>query len=233
MKKLLLVLILLSANLLASDLDILTIEKENTIFLNDQVNSDSVTKLQAEFLKMDAELIEGKDIYLVLNTPGGLVSEGTKLIDFIKGLPRKVHTISITAASMGFYIMQSLDIRFVMPSSFLMHHRVSLRHMEGSVDGTIETHLRVIRTSSDYLNKQIAERLNISIKEYKELVRDDVMINGFEAVKRNMADKLVYVRCGETLTGTYVVKENGTIYTFSKCPLISLPLKMTKDKNTY
>ena len=100
--------------------EVLTISDDNTIILNMPIFSDSASEVSKKLLEKDKKLKPGKPIYIVLDTPGGSVEEGLKIIEVAKSLPRPVHTISLFSASMGFVISQHLDSRFVIESSTLM-----------------------------------------------------------------------------------------------------------------
>src|SRR6056297_3136731 len=69
---------------------LIILEKGNTVVFRGEVSQSSVTKVQLELQKLIRTVPKNKPIYLVLDTPGGSVFAGLNLIDFIKGLNRKV-----------------------------------------------------------------------------------------------------------------------------------------------
>ena len=66
--------------------------------------------------------------YIYLNSPGGSVVAGQKYINLINSLKRtkKIMCISEFAASMAFHILQHCDYRYVLKTSKMMQHQISL-----------------------------------------------------------------------------------------------------------
>ena len=74
-----------------------------------------------------------------------------------------------------------------------------------------------------------ADRVGMTLKDYRLLIRDEYWIDGFEAVKDQMADRKVLLKCSkEMLKSRDVVKVRGFLgsaaLTFSKCPLLTAPI---------
>lgn len=99
------------------------LKENNTIVLSDEVNAMTVAKVLEQARDLDSKLKKGEPLYLILNTPGGSVSDGLELVDMLKGMDRKVHTITIFAASMGFQIAQQMNDRLMIGSGTLMSHK--------------------------------------------------------------------------------------------------------------
>ena len=121
MKKILVAIfaIMLSFSVNAKDI---TLTEDNTAVLRQAFTAQSVTELKGDLLKLNANLKSGYPIYLVLYTPGGEIQKGFELFEFIKGLNRPVHTITIFAASMGFQTVQHLGTRYILNYGILMSH---------------------------------------------------------------------------------------------------------------
>jgi len=155
------------------------------------------------------------------------VSDKTGLVDFAKGLPQKVNTITLFAASMGFEIAQALDTRYITSSGILMAHRTSLGGLEGQVNGEFESRYKMVRNSTDYMHNRSAQRMGINLDTYEKKIANELWVHGFEAEKERVADEEVNIRCGTSLKGSYTeVYETsfGTAeVTFPKCPLIRTP----------
>lgn len=202
---------------------LITLEKGNTVIFRGEVNGQTVAKAQTEILNLVRSVPANKPIFLVLDTPGGSVFAGLDFIDFIKGLGRKIHTITIFAASMGFQFVQNLDNRYISPNGVLMSHRAS-GGVKGQFDGEIEQRYKLIKNVIDRLDAIASKRLNLGVKEYKELIKDEFWVNGFNSLKSSSADEIVLLKCGESLQGT----STQIVRTFfgsanvrvSNCPLI-------------
>ena len=75
--------------------------KERIIFINGQIEDNMASIIVAQLLFLDAEDHE-KDIYLYINSPGGVVTSGLAITDTMKLLKADVSTICLgQAASMG------------------------------------------------------------------------------------------------------------------------------------
>lgn len=206
------------------------LEDRNTVVLRGAVRSSSVSKLQNEIIAKDFRLPSGEPIYLVLDTPGGSVFAGLQLIDNLKGLNRKIHTITLFAASMGFQIAQNLDTRYITPTGTLMSHRASVSGFGGQLDGEFESRYKMIKKVVDYLDHFSSKRLKMDRDEYRNAINPELWIHGFEAKSQNAADEVVRIRCGKSLlkTKTEVLQTffGKATVTFSKCPLISGPVSV-------
>ena len=110
------------------------LEESNHIYLNQAFKPATVAGVMEEALRKDSELEEGKPIYLVLYSPCGSIVAGRELINFLKGLGRDVHTISLFATSMGFHTAQSLGKRYSLPNGTLMTHKARGGLVESFLD---------------------------------------------------------------------------------------------------
>lgn len=171
-----------------------------------------------------------KEIFLVLDTPGGSVSAGSLFIDVAKRFPIPIHTVTIFAASMGYQIVQGLGKRYIIESGTLMSHRAS-GGMRGEFYGNLESRINWIKQGVDHLDKVAADRIGISLAEYKELVRDELWLVGQNAIDKKNADIIADVTCGPDLMTTRTEIIDTIIFgvysvTFSNCPLITAPLEV-------
>lgn len=179
------------------------LEKGNTYVFQGPVTQDSVGKAIYEIGKMDNKLTPGKDIFLFLDTPGGSVFDGVQFIDYIQSLDRKVHTVSLFAASMGFQIVQNLDTRYIVgEAGTLMSHRARLSGLSGQVYGELETRYNMIKSVIDMLDIKAAARMQITHDDYRQLIVHEYWTMGTSAVKDRAADERAKVICGKTLSGT-------------------------------
>lgn len=209
--------------------DTIELTKANSVVLRGPVTGSSVAAVQVELL---AKAKAGKDIYLVLDTPGGSVFAGNELIQFVKGLPVKVKTVTLFAASMGFHIAQSLDTRYIVENGILMSHRATTG-MEGEIPGELLTRLDFLLSLLNSMDDTAAKRMTQTTKHYQSMIRDEYWVRGSTSVKHKAADKVVTVRCGNDRQGTEQETFN-TIFgpatvTFSACPLIGNPLSVQFD----
>lgn len=79
--------------------------KKRILWLNSEVNDDTMGDIAARMLLMSEEDSEA-DIYLFINSPGGAIHSGLMLFDIISLIPNDVVTVAVGhAASMGQFLL--------------------------------------------------------------------------------------------------------------------------------
>lgn len=99
--------------------------KERIIFLSTQVDDAVANTIIAQLLFLEAEDNE-KDIYLYINSPGGVVTAGLAIYDTMQYIKSDVSTICLgQAASMGALLLAAghPGKRFALPHSRIMIHQ--------------------------------------------------------------------------------------------------------------
>jgi len=216
-------------------IDTIILGKHNTIVLNDEVNAESVAKVISDARNLGKQDEDGyhifsnkKDIYLFLNTPGGSITAGLQLIDALNGLDRKVDTITMFAASMGFQIVQNLGDRYVLPHGTLMSHRAR-GGIEGEFGGIhpsqLESRMKYWDAVITGMDKQTVLRTNgkQTLESYEKSYVPELWLTGDQAVAGGYADKIIKAKCDSSLDG--LDEHNATFmgvsltYYTDKCPL--------------
>ena len=127
--------------------------KERIIFLTGEVNDAVSSVICAQFLFLESEDPK-KDIFLYINSPGGVVSSGLAIYDTMQYIRPDVSTLCIgQAASMGSLLLTAgaKGKRYCLPHSRIMTHQPS-----GGVQGQatdIEIHAKEILNLKKSLNK--------------------------------------------------------------------------------
>ena len=94
------------------------------IFLNTNVNEESILKMIKEIRTLDA--INHKPIFMWLNSPGGSVADGFALINTMKSVHSRIITIvNSEVCSMGSQIAIAGDERWIYPNGVIMFHDMS------------------------------------------------------------------------------------------------------------
>jgi ATP-dependent Clp protease protease subunit len=215
------------------------LKESNTVYLLDTVTGETVTKVMLGIQKLNLDKTE-EPIYLVLNTPGGSIFDGVDLIRFAKTSRRKIHTVTIFAASMGFQIVQALPgRRLITEGGVLMSHRGAVGGIGGQFPGELNSRLDFLLQVSKELDSEVAKRAGITLEEYEKLIHDEYYATPIKALAERFADEKVNVSCDSSLSGIRV-EEVQTVFgiieaQFSKCPLITSPLsiafKLKTEKN--
>lgn len=213
-------------------LEVLTLSERNSIVFRGPVTSASVAAFQKAILEKSNQLPKDAVIYMVIDSPGGSVIDGNYLIDTVKSLPQKVKTITIFSASMAFQMVQNFEERLIIPSGTLMSHRASggfKGEFGGDGKGELITRLNWILKILKAADENAAFRMKLSLNDCQNLIRDEYWATGKDAVSEKAADRLVLVKCDESLLNkqeTVIIKSffaTATL-TFSGCPVITYPL---------
>lgn len=171
-------------------------------------------------------------MYIYLSSPGGSVLEGNKLIDQIKTLElNNVNVVCVAdfAASMAFVILQSCPKRMALPSSVLMQHQMSLG-LEGNLEN-VNNYLDFIHQININLESMQANRINMTVDDFRLKVMNDWWIPGHNAKNFNVVDELVMVRCSKEILSKKEKMTVRTLFgpvevTYSKCPIAREPLEI-------
>jgi len=131
--------------------------KDRIIMLQGEINDHVSSTIVAQMLFLEAENPE-KDIYLYINSPGGVVTSGMAIYDTMNYIKPDVVTICMgQAASMGAFLLSSgaKGKRFALP-----HARIMIHQPLGGAQGQatdIEIHAKEILRMKKELNENLAK----------------------------------------------------------------------------
>tara|TARA_B100000575_G_scaffold239952_1_gene202598 strand:- start:33 stop:647 length:615 start_codon:yes stop_codon:yes gene_type:complete len=168
--------------------------KERIIFLTGEVNDSVSSVICAQFLFLESEDPK-KDIFLYINSPGGVVSSGLAIYDTMQYIRPDVSTVCIgQAASMGSLLLAAgtKGKRYCLPHVRIMTHQPS-----GGVQGQasdIEIHAKEIINLKKNLNKIYEKHTNQSLNTIEKMMDRDNFMNAEEAKKFGIVDKVVNQR---------------------------------------
>ena len=150
--------------------------KERIIFLTGQINDNVASLVTAQLLFLEAEDPK-KEIYLYINSPGGLVTAGLGIYDTMQYVKPDISTLCIgQAASMGSFLLAAgtKGKRFSLPNSRVMVHQPSAG-FQGQVTD-IEIHANEVSSLKKRLNEIYSKHTGKTVEEVKSaLERDNVM----------------------------------------------------------
>lgn len=210
-------------SLSSEKLEIIELTDKNTVIMDQVFSDNSVSEVMIKIQKLSENMKANETIYLVMNTPGGSVDAGLRMLSFIKALPQKVKTLTLFSASMGFQTVQQLDERLILDTGTLMSHRATFG-CQGEAEGEIESCMNWVMSMVHDLDQKAAARMQMSTQDYKELIRDEYWAYGDKAVTDKAADRKVLAKCGSSLMGSRNVVFDTMFGSFdvemSRCPLI-------------
>lgn len=214
------------------DQESITLTNDNTLVMNKAFRWSTVAKILLQAKKMDANLPSGYPIFLVMDTPGGGITSGLELIEFLSSINRPVHTITLYAASMGFQAVQGLGNRYIVKYGILMAHKARGGFYGEFGDGASQLDSRYGLWMKRILemDKTAVKRSKgyYTLKTFRAAYENELWLNGFDAVKVGLADKVVKVKCDATLNDsryeTFRFWGFKLMIEYSECPVNSGPL---------
>ena len=165
--------------------------KERIVFLNGEVNDASASLIVAELLFLESENPD-KDLYMYINSPGGVITSGMAIYDTMQYIKPDVATLCIgQACSMGSFLLAggAKGKRFSLPNSRIMIHQ-PLGGFQGQATD-IEIHAREILNIRKRMNKLYSEHCNRPIEEVEKAVERDNFMSAEEALNFGLIDKVI------------------------------------------
>ena len=168
--------------------------KERIIFLTGQINDNVASLVTAQLLFLEAEDPK-KEIYLYINSPGGLVTAGLGIYDTMQYVKPDISTLCIgQAASMGSFLLSAgkKGKRFSLPNSTIMVHQPSAGFQGQATD--IEIHANEVLSLKKRLNEIYSKHTGKSVDEIKSALERDNFMTADAAKSFGLIDEVVEKR---------------------------------------
>ncbi|MFQ5645358.1 MAG: ATP-dependent Clp endopeptidase proteolytic subunit ClpP [bacterium] len=168
--------------------------KDRIIFLGSAIDDQVSNLVIAQLLFLEADDPD-KDIYLYINTPGGVVTAGMAIYDTMQYIKSPVSTICIgQAASMGALLLAAgaREKRYALP-----HARVLIHQPLGGFQGQatdIDIQAREILKLKSMLIDIMASHTGQSTKKIKIDTERDYYLSAEDALKYGLIDNVVKQR---------------------------------------
>jgi len=165
--------------------------KDRIIMLSGEVNDHVASSIVSQLLFLEAEDPD-KDIYLYINSPGGVVTSGMAIYDTMNYIKPDVVTICIgQAASMGAFLLScgTKGKRYALP-----HARIMIHQPLGGARGQatdIEIHAKEILRMKDELNQILADNTGQDVKTIANDTERDNFMSSEEAKDYGLIDSVV------------------------------------------
>ncbi len=167
---------------------------ERIIFLGSEINDDVANVIIAQMLHLESEDPD-KDIYLYVNSPGGLITATLAIYDTMQYVKPDVSTICIgQAASGGAVLLASgaKEKRFTLPNSRVLIHQPHGGASGQAVDINIQA--KEILRNRRLLDEILAEKTGQSVEKIQEDTDRDFIMTAEEAKKYGIVDEVVQQR---------------------------------------
>ena len=168
--------------------------KERIIFLTGQINDTVASLVTAQLLFLEAEDPK-KEIYLYINSPGGLVTAGLGIYDTMQYIKPDISTLCMgQAASMGSLLLSAgtKGKRFSLPNSRIMVHQPSAGFQGQATD--IEIHANEVLSLKKRLNEIYSRHTGKSVDEVKSALERDNFMTSDVAKSFGLIDEVVEKR---------------------------------------
>ena len=168
--------------------------KERIIFLTGQINDNIASLVTAQLLFLEAEDPK-KEIYLYINSPGGLVTAGLGIYDTMQYVKPDISTLCIgQAASMGSFLLAAgtKGKRFSLPNSRIMVHQPSAGFQGQATD--IEIHANEVLSLKKRLNEIYSKHTGKTVDEIKSALERDNFMTADVAKSFGIIDEVVEKR---------------------------------------
>jgi ATP-dependent Clp protease protease subunit len=165
--------------------------KERIIFLNGPVEDQMASLICAQLLFLESEN-PNKDIYMYINSPGGVVTSGLAIYDTMEYIRPPVATLCLgQAASMGSLLLTAgaPGKRFCLPNARIMTHQPSGGFQGQASD--IEIHAREIINLRGRLNKIYEKHTGKTLKQIEKIMDRDTFMAPEEALEMGLIDEVV------------------------------------------
>ncbi len=165
--------------------------KDRIIFIGDDVNPHTANLIVAQLLFLDNDS-STKDIFLYINSPGGIVYDALAIYDTMKYVKSDIQTVGIgVQASAAAFLLSSgtKGKRFMLPNASVMIHQPS-SGTRGKVTD-MEIDLKESLRIKHRLNEIMAKNTGQSVKRIQEDMERDYWMTADEAKKYGLVDDVI------------------------------------------
>ncbi len=168
--------------------------KERIIFLNGPVEDTMSSLICAQLLFLESENPD-KDIFMYINSPGGVVTSGLAIYDTMEYIRPNVATVCMgQAASMGSLLLMAgaAGKRYCLPNARIMTHQPSGGFQGQATD--IEIHAKEIINLRARLNGIYEKHTGQTAKQIEKIMERDTFMSPEEAKNLGLIDEVVSKR---------------------------------------
>ncbi len=167
---------------------------DRIVFMGTPINDDVSNIIIAQLLFLEADNPE-RDIYLYINSPGGIISSSFAIYDTMQHIQAPVNTICMgMAASAGSFLLAAgaPGKRAALPHSRIMMHQPSGGYQGTAAD--IEIQAKEILYLRNKLNELYSVHTGKSQEEIEQDIDRDRFMSAEEALAYGIIDKVIQKR---------------------------------------
>jgi ATP-dependent Clp protease, protease subunit len=164
--------------------------RERIVFVTGPVEDHMATLITAQLLYLESENPK-KDIFMYINSPGGVVTAGMAIHDTMQYIRPRVGTVCIgQAASMGAFLLGAGEpgMRVALTNARIMVHQPSGGAQGQATD--IEIHAREILRIRHRMNELMAKYTGQTIEAIETAVERDKFLSAEEAKGFGLVDEV-------------------------------------------
>lgn len=168
--------------------------KERVIFLTGAVEDHMANLVVAQLLFLESENPD-KDVFLYINSPGGVVTAGMSIYDTMQYIKPNVSTVCIgQACSMGAFLLAggAKGKRYCLPNSRVMIHQ-PLGGFQGQASD-IQIHAKEILATKQKLNKLLSEHTGQPLEVIERDTDRDNFMSAADAAEYGLVDSVISKR---------------------------------------
>lgn len=165
--------------------------KDRIILLSGEIHDELAASIVAQLLFLEAEDPQ-KDIYLYINSPGGVITSGLSIYDTMNYVCPDICTICIgQAASMGAFLLScgTKGKRYSLPNSRIMIHQPLGGARGQATDIQIQAQ-EILRLKSK-LNEILVKNTGQDLKKIEQDTERDYFMSAQEAKEYGIIDKVL------------------------------------------
>ena len=159
------------------------------IFLTTEVDSNTANELMKQLMILE-KTGDGSEVTLYINSPGGEMSSGLAVYDYMQLMKSPVRTVCIgTAASMAAILFLAGQKREMLPHTSLMIHDPAYGggDMAGKKPHELQAEVNKLNETRDALCRVIAERTGRTLEEVCEKTATDTYFTAEQAIEFGLA----------------------------------------------
>ena len=168
--------------------------RDRIIFVTGPIEDHMASLITAQLLFLESENPK-KDIFMYINSPGGVVTSGLAIHDTMQYIRPRVGTVCIgQAASMGSFLLAAGEpgMRVALTNSRIMIHQPS-----GGAQGMasdIEIQAREIMRMREWLEETLAKHSGKPVEQVNKDIDRDKILTAQEALEYGLIDQVLTSR---------------------------------------